>query len=376
QRPEIDRWILSVRNSLVIRVNDYLERYDLTRAARDISNFVIEDLSNWFVRRSRRRFWKSEMALDKLSAYQTLYETLMTVVKLIAPYTPFVAEEMYQNLNSIQKEDSESVHLTYYPSPKQAEYQFVDLELEDRMALARQIVSLARALRSEVGTKVRQPLSQLLVVTKSPRQRQTIETMTPIIKNEINVKNVVALTDASELVVQRAKPNFKSLGPKFGKNVNKIAEIIQKLSENQINQLKTTGELTLRLENQEVRLTEEDVNIFRQNREGLAVTSEGDLTIALDIRLNEELIEEGLAREFVNRVQNMRKEAGFEVLDRIRIYYKGTDKVDKAIQNQAEYIRNETLSEFISNQYQPGEFAKQWHINQELVDIAIERIRS
>ena len=376
QRPEIDRWILSVRNSLVKRVNDYLERYDLTRAARDISNFVIEDLSNWFVRRSRRRFWKSEMALDKLSAYQTLYETLMTVVKLIAPYTPFVAEEMYQNLNSIQKENSESVHLTYYPSPKQAEYQFVDLELEDRMALARRIVSLARALRSEVGTKVRQPLSQLLVVTKSPRQRQTIETMTPIIKNEINVKNVVALIDASELVVQRAKPNFKSLGPKFGKNVNKIAEIIQKLSENQINQLKTTGELTLRLENQEVRLTEEDVNIFRQNREGLAVTSEGDLTIALDIRLNEELIEEGLAREFVNRVQNMRKEAGFEVLDRIRIYYKGTDKVDKAIQNQAEYIRNETLSEFISNQYQPGEFAKQWHINQELVDIAIERIRS
>jgi len=374
QRPEIDRWILSTLNNLVRRVSRSLEQYDLTRAARDISDFVIDDLSNWYVRRSRRRFWKSEMGPDKLSAYQTLYEVLLTVAKLTAPYIPFLAEEIYQNLNVIKKEPFESVHLAYYPDPSEPAYQFVDDVLEDRMELARRVVYLARALRNEAGIKIRQPLSRLIVHARSERQRQAILQMASLILEEVNVKRLEFAEHLSELWIQEARPNLRSLGPKFGKASKAVAEAISSLRPEDITQLQETGERLLRIQDQEFRITPEDVFIVRRERENLRVTSEGDLTVALDTLLTAELRDEGLAREFVNRVQNMRKQAGFHVVDRIRIFFTGSEKIIKAVQNLADYIKNETLAVTILTEFKEGEYSKEWSINGEYTRIGIERV--
>ena len=373
-RPEIDRWILSSQNRLVAQVNGYLERYDLTKAARAISDFVVEDLSNWYVRRSRRRFWKSEMGADKLSAYQTLYEVLLTVAKLMAPFAPFLPEEIYQNLNSIGKEPFESIHLATFPSSMEENYQFRDNALENHMDGVRKVVSSVRALRNEVGIKVRQPLSRILVYTKSKAIREGLPLMADIVRDEVNVKEIEFVDDPSELWVQRAKPNFKSLGPKFGKEVKKLAEIISNLPEKSVEKLARTGSETVTLAGREIEIIPEDVEIFRENRNEFAVIVEDDFVVALDTHLTDALITEGLAREFINRVQNMRKEAGFEVLDRIKIFYEGNEKMGQAIQKQAEYIKNETLAEEIRAGRFDGAFTKEWKINGEPVIISVERI--
>ncbi|NOY78353.1 MAG: isoleucine--tRNA ligase, partial [Calditrichaeota bacterium] len=372
KRSEIDRWILSAQNRLVAQVADYLERYDVTKAARAISDFVVEDLSNWYVRRSRRRFWKSEMGPDKLSAYQTLYEVLLTVAKLMAPFAPFLPEDIYQNLNSVGKEPYESVHLAEYPSPEA--HTFRDEALEAHMDAVRKVVSSVRSIRNEVGIRVRQPLSRILVYTKSKAIREGLPLMADIVRDEVNVKEIEFVDDPARLWVQRAKPNFKSLGPKFGKEVKKVAEIIAHLPEKAVNHLVETGSERILLDGREVEIKKEDVEIFQENRDDFAVAVEDDFTVALDTHLTDALRAEGLAREFVNRVQNMRKEAGFDVTDRIRISFQGNAEMSQAIQKQADYIKRETLATDLFEKSLDGAFTKEWKINGESVVISIERM--
>ena len=373
-RSEIDRWILSSQNRLVEHVNDYLERYDLTKAARAISDFVVENLSNWYVRRSRRRFWKSEMGADKLSAYQTLYEVLLTVAKLMAPFAPFLPEEIYQNLNGVGKEPFESVHLAEYPSPKKPVYQFREAALEAHMDAVRKVVSAVRSLRNEVGIKVRQPLSRILVYTKSKAIREGLPLMADIVRDEVNVKEIEFVDNPSQLWVQRAKPNFKSIGPKFGKDVKKVAEIISNLPEKSVKKIAEIGSEMITLDGHEFEIKKEDVEILQENRDEFAVSVEEEFTVALDTHLTDDLLAEGLAREFINRVQNMRKEAGFEVVDRIRIHYDGPTKINRAIQKQADYIKRETLAVDLFEKSINGAFTKEWKINGEPIVISIERI--
>ncbi len=374
ERPEIDRWILSARNRLVRKVNEYLQRYDLTKAARAISHFTIEDLSNWYVRRSRRRFWKSEMGNEKLSAYQTLFEVLFTLAKLIAPYAPFVADALYRNLNADGYEPYESVHLAFYPEPEQPEYATVDEALIERMEIARSVVSVARALRSEANIKVRQPLQRLIVATRSERQRQALSEMQSLILEEINVKALEILDNPDHLFVLRAKPNYKTLGPKFGKEVKKVVEIVENMTPREVSHLQKEQRYDFTFEGREAHITPEDVIVVTENPPNMVVHNENGLAVGLDLTLTEELKQEGLVREFVNRVQNMRKEAGFDVTDRIRICYEAPEELNVAISNRINYIKNETLAESIENVYRELEYSKEWNINGLPVKISIARV--
>jgi len=376
QRPEIDRWILSARNRLVARVNDYLLRYDLTKAARAIADFTIEDLSNWYVRRSRRRFWKSEMGQEKLSAYQTLYDVLFTLTKLIAPYAPFTADALYRSLNAIGKEPYESVHLAFYPDSSQEEYRFLDEELLDRMEIARYVVSVARALRSEAGVKVRQPLKRMVVATPSERRRRAIREMEALIREEINIKNIELLDNPDHLFVLRARPNYKSLGPKFGKDVKKIVEIVDNMKPVDVARLQKEGQLELTFEGREIHLTTDDILIQTENPPNMVVHNEDGLAIGLDLTITDDLKREGLAREFVNRVQNMRKEAGYEITDRIRICFEGPSELARAVEEMRDYIQTETLAESVNGEFQDLDYTKEWKINEYRAKISIERIKS
>ncbi|GAB4331613.1 MAG: isoleucine--tRNA ligase [Calditrichia bacterium] len=346
KRPEIDRWILSLLYSLVEKVNDRLENYDLTRAARLISDFVIDDVSNWYVRRNRRRFWKGEMNEDKLSAYQTLYEVLLTISRLTAPFIPFVSEDLYRNLRT--EEMPESVHLTDYPKLTAEMKAAIDEKLEYKMRVAQQVVSVARAIRNDVRIKVRQPLSRLIVASVSESTRQAALDMASIICDEINVKNIEVTPQISDLIVRSAKPQFKVLGPKVGKMMKKVAEIITNLADKELQKLQDTGTLLLDVENNQIHLTPEDVEIIeRAKDENLAVSRDNDILVALDTKITAELEREGIAREFVNRIQNLRKEIGLEVTDRIALVVEASDKIQKSILSMKEYIAAEVLAKQI-----------------------------
>ncbi len=373
QRPEMDRWILSARNLLVKQVNDYLLRYDLTKAARAIADFTIEDLSNWYVRRSRRRFWKSEMGQDKLSAYQTLYEVLLSLAKLTAPFIPFVAEALYRNLNEIRCEPFESVHLANYPAATQTEFATIDESLLARMNVTREVVSAARALRSEANLKVRQPLQRIVVATKSASQREALLQMQPLILEEINVKTIEILDNPDLLFILRAKPNFKALGPRFGKDVKKVVEIIENMAPLDVAHLKKENRYVFSFEGRDTHITLDDVTITTENPPNLMVQNENDLAVGLDLTLTDELRQEGLAREFVNRVQNMRKDAGFEVVDRIIICFESSEEIKLAVLNRRDYIKSETLADRIEAKYCDLDYSKQWSINNLSVKISIER---
>ncbi len=348
KRAEIDRWLLSTVNGLVARVNQLLTRYDLTRSARAIAEFVVDDLSNWYVRRCRRRFWKAELGEDKLSAYQTLYEVLHTVARLLAPYVPFIAEEIYRNLIQGDPAHEESVHLTAYPKAGDRAHQFRDGALEARMALVRQIVTLGRTLRNEAGIKVRQPLARLLVAGPDADLEVEVGRMANLIAEEINVKRIEFLEDTAALTVRRAVPKFKQLGPKFGKRVQAVADALRNLAPEQVERLEQERRLVLPLDAETVEVVAEDVDIVSESAEGLVVAREGALTVALDIRITPALRREGLAREFVNRVQHLRKHIGLDVVDRIRIYYRAPEELAQALAAQAEYICHETLAESLS----------------------------
>lgn len=342
ERLEIDRWIISVLNTLVKDYATWMDAYDVTRAARAVSDFTIDQLSNWYVRRSRRRFWKGEMAKDKLSAYQTLYECLVTVAKLMSPFAPFLSEELYRNLNGLTKlEPFESVHLSLYPEANERE---IDSQLEEKMALAEKIVYLARAMRAKSGIKVRQPLRRIIIPVSSNHMRETISQMESVITDELNVKSVMYVDDDSEFVNKGAKPNFKSIGPKFGKDVKTVAELIKSLDSKQIRQLEKAGSTDLRTDSKAFHVVLEDVEIFSQELSGWLIESDGALTVALDTELDDGLVREGVAREFVNRIQNLRKNAGFEVTDRIKVFVECPGEFIDAVTGLSDYIKSETLA--------------------------------
>ncbi len=377
QRREIDRWILSELNSLIKRYREAMDRYDITRAAREISEFTIDTLSNWYVRRNRPRFWSkwstAERGSDKLAAYQTLYECLTTIAKLMAPFAPFLADELYRDLNSAtHREPFESVHLCYLPKVNE---QLIDLELEKKMSLVRRVVSLTRALRTKAKIKVRQPLSRIMIAVSRDEERRTLHSMESIILDEVNVKRIEHLESDSTLVKKKAKPNFKSIGPKFGKNVQKIAERIKSLDPAEIKEVETNGEITIDVNARPVVITKDDVEILSEEIKGWLVESENGLTVAIDTTLTEDLVKEGFAREFINRVQRMRKDAGLEVVDRINVYYRGTEKLTEALNKFTSTIKAETLALDLSSKFSPGEHCVLWDINGEECDIRVERAK-
>jgi len=352
-RAELDRWILSELHSLIRRYRKAMDEYDITRAARDVSDFTIERLSNWYVRRSRRRFWSKWSSGDsrgkgdeKLAAYQTLYEILVALAKLIAPFAPFIAETLYQCLNSVTKRDpAESVHLADMPDVDEA---IIDTELEQRMERALTIVRLVRALRMKANLKVRQPLPRIVVPIRGLHEQREIEHVAPLILDEVNVKTIEYVTEDAPMVRRRAKPNYKSIGPKFGKRAQVVAERIKSLKVDELRAMEKNGSLEVIIQGEPVVLAKEDVEIVRDDIEGWLVASENGVTVALDTQLTDDLINEGRARELVNRIQNMRKDAGFAVTDRIAIFYQTEESLARAIEQFAEYLRNETLAQEIA----------------------------
>jgi len=374
KRAEIDRWLLSSLNNLVEKTEIYLSRYDLTKSARAISDFVIDDVSNWYVRRCRRRFWKSEMGEDKMAAYETLYEVLYTLSKLMAPFIPFISDELYLNLTKEKKGESESVHLTFYPQKSTTDFVYRDLTLEERMDLVRRVVFLGRALRNESAIKVRQPLPRIVVVARDAEFQKRISGMANLVLEELNVKRIDFVHDDCELVSKRANPKFKQLGPKFGKDVNAVANRIRELTNSEIETLQEKGEFNFELNARQCAVVLDDIEILSDSAEGLVVQSEGDVTVALDTHITHELEMEGLAREFVNRIQNMRKKAGFDVVDRIKISYKTDDILEKAISAQSAYICNETLAEALSKNSASHGYFEEWEIDGNKAVIAIEKV--
>ncbi len=373
QRQEIDRWIISELHSLVGRYLSFMDAYDVTKAARNVSEFAVEMLSNWYVRRNRRRFWKNEMGPDKLAAYQTLYECLDTVVKLMAPFAPFLAEELYRNLNTVSRRDpADSVHLSTMPVPDSS---VIDADLEDRMERAERIVMLVRAMRMKSNLKVRQPLRRMILPIADVHERAAVRTMQDIILDEINVKEIEYVTDESGLVKKKAKPNFKTLGPKFGKAVQHVAARVRDMSGAEILQLERNGGVALVTGDQSWTVTPEDVEILREDIPGWLVESDGTLTVALDTQLDETLLAEGSAREFVNRIQNLRKDAGFAVMDRIRLGVDTSSILLGRLQSMRTYIMNETLAEEFSVTPADGGHTTSLDINGEQVTVSITRVK-
>ncbi|WP_291959605.1 isoleucine--tRNA ligase [Maribacter sp.] len=342
ERTEIDRWILSELNSLIKIVDTAYEEYEPTRAARAISEFVQENLSNWYVRLCRRRFWKGEYATDKIAAYQTLYTCLDVVAKLSAPIAPFFMDRLYLDLNKATVKDGfESVHLADFPV---ADESLIDESLEVKMHKAQVISSLVLSIRQKEKIKVRQPLQKIMIPVFDDKDREEIEAVSELIKSEVNVKEIQLLDDASGILVKRIKPNFKTLGPKFGKEMKQIAQIVNGFDQNDIQKIEQDGELTIQLENKSITLQLQDVEISSQDIEGWMVATSGKLTVALDVTINEELRNEGVARELVNRIQNIRKDSGFEVTDKIAIEILKDGFVEVAVENNLDYIKTETLT--------------------------------
>jgi len=341
ERPEIDRWILSELGALQVLFEERMENYDPTPAARAVAEFTIGNLSNWYVRRNRRRFWKGEMSKDKQSAYETLYLCMDTVVKLMAPFAPFLSEYLYQRLHeSDQTQEYESVHLAYLPGPMPR-----DRVLERRGKLAQNIVAVTRNLREQARIKIRQPLLRILIATNDETVQQDINHFREVICEEINVKTIEFIPPDSAMIKKATKPNFKSLGPKYGKLVKAIAGRIRNLSTEEINAFAAEGKLLLTIDGQEIVLGTEDVEIVHEDIEGWLIGTIQGLVVALDTTLNDELIAEGLAREFVNRIQNLRKEKGFDVVDRINISYDTTSPtLQSAFESMKDYIQDETLA--------------------------------
>jgi isoleucyl-tRNA synthetase len=339
-RLEIDRWVISRLNTLIDEYRSNMERYDLTRALRAVQNFVIYELSNWYIRRNRRRFWKGENDKEKLAAYQTLREVLINILLMMAPAAPFIAEDIYQKLRS--DEEPESIHLIDMPSAKK---HLIDQELERKMLVAQKIVTLTRFLREKAKIRVRQPLSRILIPVLTAQERRDIQHFELIIKEEVNIKNIEYVTGEAEIVRKKAKPNFKSLGKKFGSKTQTIADLIRNMSNSQIYQLEENSRFTFNVDNQEYEINIDDVEILSEDIEGWLVASEEGITVALDTTITDELLSEGIAREFVNRIQNIRKSKDFDVTDRIKIEFKADDNISSRILKLSDYICNETLSE-------------------------------
>ena len=343
ERPEIDQWIISELNTLVKVVDEAYADYEPTKAARAISEFVQENLSNWYVRLCRRRFWKGEYAQDKIAAYQTLYTCLLTISKLGAPIAPFFMDKLYRDLTlATQSEKFDSVHLAEFPKYVG---NFVDKLLERKMQKAQTISSLVLSLRKKEMIKVRQPLQKIMIPVLDDGFRAEIEAVSDLIKAEVNVKEIVLLDDASGILVKQIKPNFKALGPRFGKDIGLISKEIQGFSQEQISQLDKAGSIAIVISGNSITLSLEDVEISSQDIEGWLVANSNGITVALDITISGELKQEGIARELVNRIQNIRKDSGFEVTDKIKVHLQKNPELEKAVAANEAYIKSETLTE-------------------------------
>jgi isoleucyl-tRNA synthetase len=345
-RPEIDRWVLSELHSLVQKVDEYYGGYEPTKATRAISEFVQEHLSNWFVRLSRRRFWKGEYQHDKISAYQTLYTCLETVAKLAAPVAPFFMDRLYKDLTSTTSKNSEeSVHLANFPV---ADLTMIDRSLESKMEKAQTISSLVLSLRAKEKINVRKPLQRIMIPVMSAIEKEEILAVSDLIKSEVNVKEIELLDDASGILVKQIKPNFKALGPRFGKDMKAVAGEIMKFDQENILEIEQNGEIFLGINGKNIKLNLEDVEISSQDIEGWSVANANGLTVALDVTISDELRSEGIARELVNRIQNLRKDSGFEVTDKITVAIQKDGVLENAITSDLEnYIKTETLTDKI-----------------------------
>ena len=351
KRPEIDRWILSLLNSLVKDVDAYLNTYEPTRAGRAISDFVNDHLSNWYVRLNRKRFWQGGLTEDKLSAYQTLYTCLETVAKLMAPIAPFYADKLFCDLIAVTgREQVESVHLSDFPVCHE---ELIDKALEERMQMAQDISSMVLALRRKVNIKVRQPLHVLMVPVLDEHQKESIEAVKSLILNEVNVKDMKFVDNTAGILVKRIKPDFKKLGPRYGKIMKSLAAQIQQMSQEDINAFEKAGTFTLQVDGQEAVIERADVDIFSEDIPGWLVANEGRLTVALDITITDDLKKEGLARELVNRVQNLRKSSGFDITDKVNITVASSAEMDDAITEYKEYISNQVLANSIEIAKEP-----------------------
>ena len=369
KRPEIDRWIISLLNSLVAEVDQAYDAYEPTRAGRAIADFVNDNLSNWYVRLNRKRFWGGEMTDDKLSAYQTLYQCLVTVAQLMAPIAPFYADRLYLDLTDPTGNNSvQSVHLTDFPL---ADETLIDKTLEEQMHLAQAASSIVLALRRKVSIKVRQPLSRIMIPVLDDQQKRNIEAVKSLILSEVNVKELDFVDSASEMLVKRVKPDFRKLGPRYGKIMKQLAARIQQLDQQEINTLEQNGSLTLLIDAQVAVITTEDVEILSEDIPGWLVGSEGGLTIALDITLTPELEKEGVARELVNRIQNLRKAKAFEITDRITIHLSSHPAFDEAVRAYAGYICNQVLADELT--LTDEELEDTIEIDDQLLTIRIEK---
>lgn len=343
ERPELDRWILSELNTLIKKVDAFYADYEPTKTARAISDFTQDYLSNWYVRLSRRRFWKGDYETDKISAYQTLYTCMVTLAKLGAPIAPFFMDRLYLDLTKATGKNAfESVHLADFPIAEEA---LIDKALERKMENAQTIASLVLSLRAKEKIKVRQPLQKIMIPVDSELQKQEIEAVSNLIKHEVNVKSIELLEDASDILVKKIKPNFKALGPRFGKDMKLISSAINQFDANDIKKIEQKGSVELDINGKNITLGLEDVEITSQDIEGWLVANEGALTVALDVSITDDLRNEGIARELVNRIQNLRKDSGFEVTDRIDVALQKDPNVESAIASNEMYIKSETLTE-------------------------------
>ena len=341
KRPEIDQWILSELNTLIKYVEESFDDFEPTKAARAIQNFVTENLSNWYVRLSRRRFWKGDYQQDKISAYQTLYTCMLTVAKLGSPIAPFFMDNLYKDLTVVSGKGLESVHLEEFPKYNLAA---IDVDLERKMQKAQKISSMVLSLRKKEMIKVRQPLQRVMIPVLDAQDRDDILAIQDLIISEVNVKEIELIDDASDILVKNIKPNFKVLGPKFGKDMRFVGAEIQKFTQEDINKIEKEGEIDVKINDNFVKLSINEVEISSQDIEGWLVANQGNLTVALDINITDALRKEGNARELINRVQNLRKDSGFEVTDKIKLSIEKNSILEEAVKANEEYIKNETLT--------------------------------
>ena len=351
ERPEIDRWILSCLNTLIKKVDKELDGYDPTRAGRLIDAFVNDDLSNWFVRLNRKRFWGKDMSTDKLSAYQTLYTCLMTVAKLMAPFAPFFADRLWEDLGGKEIDGKCSVHLTDYPV---ANEDFIDKDLEARMLMAQKITSMVLALRRKVNIKVRQPLQKIMIPAVDDEQRKHIEAVKNLIVNEVNVKEL-DFVEGAGILVKKVKCNFRTMGKKFGRLMKGVAAAMDNLSQEQIAQLENQGSISVVVDGADAVVELADVDIISEDIPGWLVANEGNLTVALEVELTEELKNEGMARELINRIQNIRKESGLEITDRIKVLITPSDVIKPALNEFGDYIKTQVLADAVDMQDNEGQ---------------------
>jgi isoleucyl-tRNA synthetase len=371
ERPEIDQWIISRLNTTIKVMEECFEEYEPTKAAREMEQFT-EELSNWYVRRNRRRFWKSGTTLDKTTAYQTLYECLKNMSKMMSPIAPFMGEWLYQRLNEVSKLDEESVHLSFFPTVEETA---IIKRLEHKMEMARLISSIVLRIRNQIDINVRQPLARIILPIKDEAERQAVLSVKHIILDEVNVKDIQFVHDDSGIVHKSAKPNYPLLGKRLGVNMKQVASKVNQFKTETISNFEHQGFINIKLDNgTEIRLDIDELEIVRTGLEGWQVETERGLSVAVDTHINHELRIEGLTREFVNRVQSMRKEADFDVIDRISIGFKGAELLKQAVVSMSDYIKEETLAEEIQlSELEISDFVKSWEIGDSECTISIRR---